>query len=251
VEPFNELLSDVHLAEITRPDDPRLGDLSRLLYRTFADPNSVLGLDRIREFLSESAADRPRLFHVTVAEVRDTPGVVGASIFSYVVRSNCGFSEYLVVDESLRHRGLARTLFDQRKAILDADAVRHGQATCSGLFIEVDSPWRIPSELLAFESLDPVERLRVFGHFGFRRVAVAYTQPPLAPGKEAVDYMDLLFVPWGSARQSDSVPSEWVLWTLEAIWSAWTPVAAAAHLEGMRQQVLMDSVALVDPLSAT
>jgi hypothetical protein len=45
-------LNRFHLEEITRPEDPRLGDAAALLERTFADPNSVLGLDRIRQFLS-------------------------------------------------------------------------------------------------------------------------------------------------------------------------------------------------------
>jgi hypothetical protein len=245
-----DLLSEVRLGEVTRPEDPRLGDLSHLLQRTFADPNSVLGLDRIQQFLSEAVADRARFFHVTVADRRDPPAVVGASIFSYVVRSNCGFSEYLVVDQSLRQRRLARALFDQRKAILDADAMRSGQAACSGLFIEVDNPWRTPADLLALESFDPVERLRVFGHFGFRRVAVAYTQPPLAPDKDAVDHMDLLFAPWARASQTDAIPSEWILRTLEAIWLAWTPETAGKYLERLRRDLTSPTVALIDPLTA-
>ncbi|HEY1293685.1 MAG TPA: hypothetical protein VGJ60_11430 [Chloroflexota bacterium] len=245
------LLTNIRLGEVTRPEDPRLGDLSRLLERTFADPNSVLGLDRIQQFLSESATDGPRRFHVTVAEHRGPPEVVGLSIFSYVVRSNCGFSEYLVVDQFLRQRGLARALFDQRKAILDADAVRHGHAACSGLFIEVDNPWRTPADLLARESFDPVERLRVFAHFGFRRVALAYTQPPLAPDKDAVDHMDLLFVPWARASQTDAIPSEWILRTLEPIWSAWTPESAGTYLERLRRELTTPTVALIDPLNTT
>jgi len=189
------LLSDIRLDEVTGPEDPRLDDLVALLQRTFADANSVLGSDRIREFLSEGAVGGLRRFHVLVASEIDqhVARVVGTSIFSYVRRSNCGFSEYLAVDAALRQRGLARALFDRRQAVLDADAGLNGQRGCHGLFIEVDSPWRTPAALLELESLDPVERLRVFAHFGFRRVDVRYVQPPLAADKLVVDHMDLLF----------------------------------------------------------
>jgi hypothetical protein len=243
-----QLLIELRLDEVTRPEDPRLGDLVGFLQRTFADPNSVLGLDRIREFLSETAAGGSRRFHVLIASEVDQPlaRLLGTSIFSYVVRSNCGFSEYLAVDTSLRQQGLARALFDRRRLVLDEDAVRYGRDACRGLFIEVDSPWRTPPSLLALESLDPMERLRVFSHFGFRRVNVAYVQPPLAPDKLAVEHMDLLFIPFGDAAP---IPSEWLVETLEAIWSAWAPESVATYLAELQRQVTTPTVALVDPLS--
>src|SRR5262249_8268847 len=131
--------ADIYIDEITRPDDPRLGDVAALLERTFSDPNSVLGLDRLHEFLSEGPR-RGREFHVLVAQPSGAgPGrVAGLSIFSYVPESNCGFSEYLVVDQDLRGQGEGRALFARRKMLLDADAVRHGHRACHGVFIEVD-----------------------------------------------------------------------------------------------------------------
>jgi hypothetical protein len=244
------VLKDVRLEEVTGPRDPRLGDLAQLLLRTFADPDSVLGLDRIQEFLSEGRSNSRRDFHVLLAESSNAAAVVGASIFSYVVSSNCGFSEYLVVDAALRQRGLGRGLFDRRKMTLDAVALRHGQDACHGLFIEVDSPSRTPPELLSAESLDATERLRIFQHLGFHRVAVPYVQPPLAPDKKPVDYMDLLFAPWSTETPADSIPAEWIFDTLAAIWSAWTPASFGAYLADLRRRVTTSRVALVDPLSA-
>jgi GNAT superfamily N-acetyltransferase len=238
------------LKEITDPADPRLPSLAALLNSTFPDPNTVLGLDRIQEFLQANRADGARRFCVLVAE--HNARVVGATIFSYVPRSNCGFSEYIVVDPAHRGLGLGRQLFDARKAVLDAEALRRGHELCHGVFIEVDSPTRTPPDLAQAEretAVDAWQRLRIFDHFGFRRVEVPYVQPPLAPDKQAIDYLDLLFAPWASNPRR--IPSEWVFDTVEAIWSAWSPQTCAAHLASLRAAARGPHVALLDPFRAT
>ena len=238
------------LTEITDAADPRLPRLAALLSRTFPDPNTVLGLERIQEFLQANRADGARRFCVLVAE--HNASIVGATIFSYVTGSNCGFSEYIVVDPAHRGLGLGRQLFDARKAVLDAEALRRGTARCHGVFIEVDSPTRTPPDLAQAEretAVDAWQRLRIFDHLGFRRVEVPYVQPPLAPDKQAIDYLDLLFAPWAS--DSWWIPSEWVFDTVEAIWSAWSPRTCASHLARLRSAVRGRRVALLDPLRAT
>jgi GNAT superfamily N-acetyltransferase len=220
------------LNEVTRPDDLRLAALSALLDRTFADPNSVLELERMQQFLDDNSASAARRFCVLVSQ--DEERVAGGSIFSYVPQTACGFSEYLVLEPESRGMGLGRQLFERRKAILNAHASGH----CHGLFIETDSPERTPPEMLEAErnsSMDEHARLRLFAHLGFKRVNVAYVQPPLGPGKEAVDYLDLLFAPWDSER--DVIPVEWILNTLAPVWSAWAPRTAANYLEQMRERV--------------
>ena|SRR5579864_7935606 len=228
--------ASAHLSEIADAGDPRVAEVARLLQRTFADPNTVLGEDRMREFLTDRRASR---FHILVAESDRV--VVGCSVFSYVPASRCGFSEYLVVDQSLRKTGLGRQLFDARKAILDNDA----EGACRGLFIEVDSPVRTPPELLAAETMDARERLRIFTHLGFRKVDLSYVQPPLRPAGETVDYLDLLFAPWTPLRLNQ-IPSTWVLQTLEVIWSAWAPQTYATYLVQLRQQIGDTEVRLLD-----
>jgi GNAT superfamily N-acetyltransferase len=229
----------VRIELIDSPEDPRLLELSALMNMTFADPNTVLGVERLGEFLAANGPAARRRFCVLVATRNGA--VVGGSVFSYVVRSNCGFSEYLVADRAVRGTGIGRQLFDARKEVLDGEARRFGHAACRGLFIEVDSPDRTPPELRAAEretALDEWDRLRLFEHLGFRRVEVPYTQPPLAPDKQPIDYLDLLFAPWpGQAVSSESLPREWIVDTLEAIWSAWSPATAATALETFKQSV--------------
>jgi GNAT superfamily N-acetyltransferase len=236
------------LKQIELPDDPDLTDLSALMNLTFPDPNTVLGLDRMQEFLAANRPGAARRFCVLVATDRVRDGaVVGGSVFSYVPRSNCGFSEYIVVDRLSRGRGVGRSLFDARKEVLDSEARAHGFDWCRGLFIEVDNPERVPADFAAIEretALDAWERLRLFDHLGFRRVDVAYVQPTLAPDKHAIDYLDLLFAPW-QAQAPAAIPARWVLDTLEAIWSAWTPATAAEHLARLRSRIPGEEVALL------
>ena len=238
------------MIEVTDPADPRLAKLAALLNATFQDPNTVLGLDRIQEFLRANRADGPRRFHVLVAEQNDT--IVAGTIFSYVAKSNCGFSEYIVADAAHRGLGLGRDLFNARKAVLDAEALLHGQEHCRGLFIEVDNPERTPPDLVQAEretALDVWQRLRIFAHFDFRRVDVPYVQPPLAAGKQAIDYLDLLFAPWAS--DAPRIPSEWIFDTVEAIWSAWAPDTFASYLATLRSALRGPDVALLDAVGAT
>lgn len=192
----------------------------------------------MREFLSAARSAAGREFRVLVAE-NEAGQVIGGSVFSYVPRTNCGFSEYLVLEPHRRGRGLGRELFDARLAMLDALAKANGQVRCRGLFIEVDSPTRMPAAVLEAEralGMDPEERLRIFAHFGFRRVDLPYFQPPLGPGKAPVEYLDLLFAPSPWTEPVGVLPVALILETLAPIWSAWTD-ASAEYLQMLRQRI--------------
>jgi hypothetical protein len=94
-------------------------------------------------------------------------------------------------------------------------------------------------------AVDAHERLRIFDHFGFKRVDIPYVQPPLAPEKQPVSYLDLLFAPWrADAPARRVVPAARVFDTLAAIWSAWTPETCARYLERLRQSMPSPAVRL-------
>jgi GNAT superfamily N-acetyltransferase len=230
----------VRVRRLDDPADRALGELSRLLYATFADPDVVLGLDRMQAFLAEHGEHRR--FCVLVAEQGGL--LVGGSVFSYVRASNCGFSEYLVVRKDRHRQGIGRLLFEARRAVLDELA----QAACTGLFIEADNPERTPAALQASEretALDALTRLHVFAHLGFRKVDVDYVQPGLGPGKQPVTYLDLLFAAWGKQEEA-SVPATWVSQTVCAIWTSWAPATAAAACAEFRERLGESPVALVN-----
>jgi GNAT superfamily N-acetyltransferase len=241
----------VHIREIERPDDPVLVEVARLLATTLAEPNTVLDLDRLREFLAGNRPGSARQFHVLVAQHPGTATPIGATVFSYVGAANCGFSEYIVVRQQARGTGIGRLLFEHRRAVLDRDALQAGQDRCRGLFIEADHPDRTPPELLAAEqetALDAWQRWRIFDHFGFCRVDVPYVQPPLAEGKTAVDYLELMFLAWDDgARAAARIPRAWVLDTLQPIWMSWAPRAYLDHFTALQQHITDAEVAL-EPL---
>jgi GNAT superfamily N-acetyltransferase len=200
------------------------------------------------ELQASTPGTQARQFCVVVAENED--GVVlGGTVFSYVVASNCGFSEYLVAWKERRSQGLGRKLFEARRVVLDELARAHRQPRCLGLFIEADNPERTPAELQTREretAMDARTRQRLFTHLGFLRVDIAYTQPPLGPGKQPVAYLDLLFAPWDEfVRQEHSVPADWVAETLCPIWETWAPGQASRACQELRQRLGQSAVALI------
>src|SRR5438874_5453575 len=179
-----QVSTTVRLKHIESPDDPDLARLWALMDATFADPDIVLGLDRMQEFLAANRPGAGRRFFVVVAT---NTGVVGGTVFSYIARSACGFSEYILVDRLSRGTGLGRALFDARQEVLNLEARRNGYEACRGLFIEADNPLRLPADVAAIEretAMEARERLRLFDHLGFRRVDVPYVQPALAANKQ-------------------------------------------------------------------
>lgn len=236
-------------AEVNRPDDPALAGFARLLEETFADPDVVLGLDRLREFLVEGTG--VRRFHVLVAPDPGAAGaVLGGVAFSYVPAANCGFSEYLVVARRARGRGVARELMAARRETLDADARTLGRRACRGVFVEVEHPERTSAAVREAEretALDADERWRFFHAMGFRRVDVPYVQPPLAPGKHAVDYLALLFQMWQAwdAPARTEIPSAWVREAVRPVWARWAPTTYEAELRRLEERLGGGTVRLI------
>jgi GNAT superfamily N-acetyltransferase len=246
----------IAIRRLVDPDDPAVGDFSELLHATFGDPDTVLELERMQDFLARAHAPQQplhpygdRVFSIIVGE--HDGAVLGGALFSYVPATNCGFSEYLVARKAQHGHGLGRRLFDARRAILDAQARQAGQAACRGLFIEADNPGRTPPDVLAQErqtAIDAAMRLRIFAHFGFWRVDMAYVQPPLGQDKEPVTYLDLLFAPWSEEAQSTRcVPVAWVLGTLGPVWASWAPERVQADLSVLREQLGQQPLRLIEP----
>lgn len=235
----------IEIRELTDPADPDVSRLAQLMLATFADPNIVLSEDRLKEFTGLVEPDRS--FHVLVA--KDGGAVVGGVVFSFVVPSLCGFSEYLVVHRDYRRQGVGRALVEARKELLDRRARERGAPGARGVFIEVENPERTPPEFLEREretALDAWDRWRVFHRLGFLRVDVPYVQPPLGPDKRPVDYMDLLFCPWDEeARRTRRIPATWILDTVRPIWRGWVPGRYQEFLASFRQRLGDGTVPLV------
>lgn len=238
--------------EVADPGDPDIDRFAALLAATFADENIQLGGDRMRQFLAASPGPAHSV-HLVLAKAGHA--VVGGTLFSSVAETGAGFSEYMLLARSARGLGLSRRLFDLRREVLDRQARLWGLGFpgATGLFIEVESPERTPAayaQAEAITAMDISERRRYFHHMGFRRLDVAYQQPPLAEGKAPVDYLDLLFMPWApDIAHLDRIDPIYLVQSVAPTFERWAPTVAQGALAALRARCADRPVRLV-PLVA-
>lgn len=228
------------IRRIESPQDPAIPAFGRLQDRVYAESDLLIPARYIPMLLARQTAERSNC--MLVAE--DAAGqVVGGTIFHYFTKPNTGFSSFLAVDPNVRGQGLARKLHEARFAVLDAEAGE--QAPVAGVFIDVVAPGRMtPAEVEAELGVgaDPVARRRIFHRLGFRRVDVAYYQPPDGPNEEPITTMDLLYCP---REPQDYVATDAVVGTMHKYWTPWLGRHAAdAHSDELRRRCGGEKVVL-------
>jgi hypothetical protein len=228
---------EIRCREVVDPADNDLTQFATLLANTFADNNLWVGLDRIREFLSDPGPHRS--YHVVVA--RESDHLLGGTIFSCAAATGAGFSEYLVLSREARGKRISRRLYDYRKAVLDRSARRFGHSGCPGLLIEVENPHRVPPDIVERErdtAMDAMERWRYFHHMGFSRLDFPYTMPPLRPELQPVTYLDLLFGPWSERlTYAGTMEAKFVLDSMAPTVLGWAPDWSRTELERLRRRL--------------
>jgi hypothetical protein len=214
-------MEPIQIRAITNPKDLAIAAFGRLQERVYADPDMLIPPEVFPAMLSQQSAERRNLMLVAEAGGQ----VVGGTLFHYFSRVNTGFSSFLATAREVRGQGEARLLHSARFAALDAAA--GALAPVAGLFIDVVAPERLTPEAVEQEraaGIDPVDRRRIFGRLGFRKVDVAYFQPAEGSGGEAITTMDLLYCP----RQATAdVPADLVVGTMQDYWTPWIGRPAA------------------------
>jgi hypothetical protein len=136
----------------------------------------------------------------------------------------------MAVAHQARGRGISRLLHEARFTVLD----EYNGREVDGVFIDVLNPKRMSAQQLEHErsvGADAFARRAIFDRLGFRRVAFAYQQPIGGPDGGPITTMDLLFCPH-PGRVVSNVPTQTVLDTMRAYWSAWLqPARMNAALE--------------------
>lgn len=113
-------------------------------------------------------------YHVVVALVDGRP--VGLGVIGYLAKSNCGVVEFIAVSAACRGQGVGSELQRHCEQVLAADAMEQTGRPLDWLLIEAHDPERVaPEEDVG----DPRARIRFWERQGFRRLEVAYVQPPL------------------------------------------------------------------------
>ncbi|HYG60084.1 MAG TPA: GNAT family N-acetyltransferase [Symbiobacteriaceae bacterium] len=228
-------MTTIHIRRVADPGDPAIAAFGALQERVFPDPDLLIPPHVMPFMVARQTKERRNI--LLVAEVEGA--VVGGTLFHYLAVPQTGFSSFMAVAPECRGQGVARKLHQARWATLITEGPVHG------IFIDVVAPERLPPEDLARErafGLDPADRRRVFHRLGFRRVDVAYYQPPGGPGEEPITTMDLLYCPHEPA---DFVATDVVVGTMHAYWTPWLGRQTAdTHAAELRRRCGGDQVAL-------
>lgn len=222
--------SEVTLRQVTDPADPAIEQFGRMQNAAYFAPETLIPARYIPLLLSDTEQGSSRRNFLVVAE--QAGQVVAGTLFHWLAEPGSGFSSFLGVDRALRGQGLARQLHERRFALLDVAAGGPGRAP--GVFIDVVNPNRLSAQDLAREKTagsDPWTRRRAFGHLGFRQVDIRYEQPVGGPNGGPVTVLDLLYCPRVPA---ETIPTDFVVATMQAYWSPWLADRAAFHAAELR-----------------
>lgn len=106
--------------------------------------------------------------------------------------SRCGLASYIAIEPTCRGRGWARLLFREAKKWLKERCQKDTSENLRALFAEVHDPHK-PSDRKYPVPLDPYQRIEVMGRLGAKWVGLPYWQPPLAQGRNWVEFLLLAF----------------------------------------------------------
>ena len=204
---------------ITDPNDAAIAAFGHVQNASYPEPENLIPASMLPRLLTWQ--DDSRRNFVLVAE--ENCVVLGGSVFHLFGAVNTGFSSFMAVTHQARGQGISRLLHQARFAVLD----QHNGRDVDGVFIDVLNPRRMSAQELEGERAvgsDPFARRMIFDRLGFRHVAFAYQQPVGGPGGGPITTMDLLFCPH-PGRVVSGVPTQTVLGTMRAYWSAWLPPA--------------------------
>lgn len=217
------------IRRVVDPADPAIAAFGRLQESYYPEPDLLIPPVALPRMISNQGTQRYNF--LLVAEMNGV--VVGGTVFHLLVRPNSGFSSFLVVSPASRGRGIARALHEARLSELDAQA----GTPVAGLFIDTVAPERLTLDQWQKEwaaGFDPVLRRSVFHQLGFRKVDVAYYQPPPRPGQEPITSLDLLYCPRTSGQEF--VAADLIVETMHAYWLPWLGKATAdEHAVALRK----------------
>jgi hypothetical protein len=226
---------DLHIRRVTDPGDPAIAAFGHLQDRIYFEPDMLIPARYISQMLAANQGERQDV--LLLAEDERSGVLLGGTVFHFLPSAGTGFSSFLGVDTSVRGRGVARALHDERWRTLQ----QVSGGTCQALFIDVVNPERESAEQRQHErqaGSDAEQRRRSFHALGFRTVDLPYEQPVGGPDGGPVTDMDLLaYLP----GPPDSIPAALASDTMLAYWTPWLgrkgAEAAAEKLRAGQQKV--------------
>lgn len=171
-------------ARITSIGDPLFAKLHRLMQEVFP-PEEVLEYSLWKEPLEDPGI---RVF----AAVHEGE-VVGATEYRYYDDWNVAMTDFTIIGrEGL---GIGRFLAVNRLDDLRKLAAEGGKELM-GMFAEIYDPYRVEHhEFGGVKPMDPFVRREVLSHLGYKRLDFPYVHPSWSNDGEAVEGLDLCFMP--------------------------------------------------------
>ena len=141
--------------------------------------------------------------YCTIA-VDDTNAIVGGLVADWY--PGCGALEliYIAVDPSRRKEKIGKKILNNGIELIQK-ALEEKQETVKAIFLEVDIPTTV---MEAANSMNPIDRLKVWDAWGAKRIPINYTQPPLSKGKQPVSNLMLMCLTGHGTEIEESIPAD-------------------------------------------
>jgi hypothetical protein len=177
----------MEFTRITNINDPLFKQMHELMQNVFP-PEEVLEFDLWKEPLEDPGI---RVF-VAVHEGK----VVGATEYRYYEDFNVAMTDFTIIGQA--GLGIGPFLANNRANDLTELAAANGEKL-KGMFAEIYDPYRVDHyEFGGVKPMDPYVRREVLSHLGYKRLNFPYVHPSWNNDGEAVEGLDLSFLPMDS-----------------------------------------------------
>lgn len=175
---------------ITGIEDPLFRQMHQLMQNVFP-PEEVLDFDLWKEPLEDPGI---RVF-VAVHDGK----VVGATEYRYYEDFNVAMTDFTIIGAA----GLGIGPFLARKRLEDLQSWAASKGNqLSGMFAEIYDPYRVEHyEFGGIKPMDPYVRREVLSHLGYQRLDFPYVHPSWNNDGEAVEGLDLCFLPMADQNE--------------------------------------------------
>ena len=170
---------------ITNIVDPYFKQLHQLMGEVFP-PEEVLEFNLWKEPLEDP--------NIRVFVAVENNKVVGATEYRYYKDFNIAMTDFTIIGQA--GLGIGPFLANKRAEDLHSLAAANGKKL-KGMFAEIYDPYQSNDhEFGGVKPMNPFVRREVLAHLGYRRLNFSYVHPSWQGDGEAVDGLDLCFLPY-------------------------------------------------------
>lgn len=215
---------------ITSITDPYFAKMHRLMQEVFP-PEEVLEYS-----LWEEPIQDPAIYVYVAIEGEE---VVGATEYRYYPHYRTAMTDFTIIGKP--GLGIGRFLMKHRERDIARIAAEAGSEPI-GMFAEIYDPYQVEHSFGGVTPMNPYVRREVLSHIGYRRLDIDYVHPSWDHKGEAVEGLNLCFLPADEERAS--IPAELVYRFLDEYYAA-LPNKPQAWLDMMNEIKTHNEIALM------